>query len=68
MNTSTYQRIVINTRNINIGNLEKFDFMYEIKINLSGSYKNERTDYVIFVLVPAARYNKVESHLTATVI
>lgn len=51
--------MVINTRNINIGILEKVDFIYEIKINLSGSYKNERTDYVIFLLVPVVRSERL---------
>lgn len=59
--------MVMNTRNINIGNLEKVDFIYEIKINLSGSYKNERTDYVIFLIVSPVRSNEVESQRTAIV-
>lgn len=67
MNTSTYQRMVIYTRNINIGNLEKVDFIYKIKINVSGSYKSERRDYVIFLIVPAVHSNEVESQLTVIV-
>lgn len=59
--------MVINTRNINIGNLEKVDFIYEIIINVSGSYKSERRDYVIFLIVPAVRSNEVESQLTVLV-
>lgn len=59
--------MVINTRNINIGNLEKVNYFYEIKINLSGIYKNERIVYVIFLLVSPVRSNEVESQLTAIV-